>query len=394
LNDEIPEFPTSAAHGGDLAPDFELLRARTALPWVRLPDGTPARLVTGHEDVRTVLSDTRFTRDLVAGDQAPRSDAVARTVNQDGRPHAELRVIASRAFSVRQTAVNGPRIQELADTLIDDMVRGGAPADLVGALAAPLPALVICELLGLPAADQPLLREWCDRITAVGTGPDQDAWRGLGGYVDRAVRARQAELKRSGQPPTDLIGRLVHAQEENPLAHGELVSVVLLVLAGGLETTQTAIAGGVLRLLQDPAGLRQFGDDQGLVETACEEILRYQPIIDHNRAQRATQDVHLGGELVRAGEIVQVSINAANRDPAVFSKPDEFAVGRRPNPHLAFGHGAHHCLGAALARLQLTIVVSTLARRLPGLTLAEPAERLRWRGGHVTLRLEELPVAW
>jgi cytochrome P450 len=388
--DHTIDYPSSADHAGELPPEFDRLRRQKVLSEVRLVDGRNAWLVTRYDDVRTVLSDERFTRNTTAA-RTDGSETTARTVNMDGRPHVELRAVVSKAFAGRQINTKAARIQELTDSLLDAMEREGPPADLVRHVAAPLPAIVICELLGLPAADHPLFGDWCDRITRVG-GPDQSAWLELSAYLDRTVREKRADGR---SPDADLLSALIHAHDDaGQLNHQELISLALLVLAGGLETTQIAISAGLLRLLRNPDQLKQLRDNEDLLDTAIEEILRYQPVIDLNRVQVATEDVWLGEHLVRAGELVQISINSANRDEEIFAESARFEITRQPNPHLAFGHGAHHCLGAALARVELRVVFSAILQRFPGLALAVPTESLRWRGSHVTLALEELPVSW
>ena len=381
--DQILDFPSAANHAGGLPPELDGLRRSAPVSRVRLPDGRVAWLVTRHEHVSTVLAGGQFTRDTTG----PGPGAM-RTVNMDGAPHQELRGVVSRAFTVRQIENLRPRVRELTDRLLDRMAAAGPPADLVRHLAAPLPGIVICEMLGFPAGDHDRLAAWCDRITAVHAGGlDQAAWRELGGYVEGALR-------RPRRPDGDLLATLAEAENDGRITRPELISLAIVILAGGLETTRTAISAGVLRLLEHPAQLARLRADPHLIGAAVEEMIRFQPVVDLNRLQVATADVWLGDQLVRTGDLVQVSVNAANRDEDVFPGGAEFDIGRRPNPHLAFGHGAHRCLGAALARVELGTVLAALLRRFPALDLAVPAENLRWRGGHVAVGLEELPVTW
>ena len=410
-------YPSAADQFGELPDALDRLRSEPAAR-VRLPDGRTAWLVTRYEDVRTVLGDGSFTRDIPAAGanaqpqpmQPKQPVQPMRHVNMDGPEHLELRALVARPFTVRNVNALSPRIQELTDRLADDLEAAGPPADLIAHLAGPLPAIVICQLLGVPIEDHALLTDLCDRITAV-TGPDPDAWAALGRYFAGAVAAKEAAVAErekkqeqehertrivggDGESAADVLSVLIKAHREGAVTMPELIALAAVVLAGGLETTQTAISAGLLRLFREPGQLDKLRADPALLDGAIEELLRYQPVIDLNRVQRATKDVQLGGQLIAAGDLVQISINAANRDDAVFPRGACFDIGRRPNPHLAFGHGAHHCLGAALARLELRIVFGTLLRRFPGLALAAAPEELRWRSGHVTIGLAELPVTW
>ncbi|MFG2607093.1 cytochrome P450 [Streptomyces sp. NPDC048514] len=396
--DRVLDFLSSADSAGELHPRLVELRRQETLPRVLLADGQEAWLVTRNEDVRTVLSDRSFTRDVMGerARQAGETPGGARSVNMDGRPHNELRALVSKAFTVRRVEAMTPRIQAWTDELIDAMEETGPPADLVARLAVPLPALAICELLGFPVEDRQVLSGWCERITRLGEGgPDQRAWQELSAYIARRVPVERAALRGGLAPEASILTRLVHAHDsEDALSMEELLSLTVVVLAGGLETTQTAIGAGMVGLFRNPDQLDKVRADPDLVVPAVEELLRYQPVIDVNRVQVATRTVRLGGQEIRAGDLVQVSVNAANRDETVFPDSERCDVTRWPNPHLAFGYGAHHCLGAALARLELKTAFSTLLRRLPDLRPTVPLESLGWRGGHVTLGLEELPVAW
>ncbi|MFL6117958.1 MAG: cytochrome P450 [Catenulispora sp.] len=409
------EYPSAADHAGDLPPALAGPHSGP-LPRVRLPDGRTAWLVTRYADVRTVLDGEGFTRDLPRPDgpaqpQAPDSpqasqtpqtpqtapppQAPVRTVNSDGPAHLELRAVVSKPFTVRRIKALAPRVQEVTDRLLDAMVAAGQPADLAAAVAGPLPAILICDLLGLPDSDHAKLTAWCDRITVTAPGgPDPAAWSELGGFLAAAALAKRAEPAAGRAPDADILSSLIHAHDAGTLSMPELVGLAVVVLAGGLETTRTAIGAGLLRLFREPGQWEKLRADPDLVDGAVEEILRYQPVIDINRVQSATRDVRLGGRDIKAGDLVQICVNAANRDESVFPGGSAFDLTRAPGPHLAFGHGAHHCLGAALARLELRTVFSTLLRRLPGLAPAAAPEDLRWRGGHVTVGLPELPVTW
>ncbi|AOW89901.1 hypothetical protein BC342_29030 [Streptomyces olivaceus] len=252
-----------------------------------------------------MLSDRSFTRDVMGerARQAGQAPGGARSVNMDGRPHHELRALVSKAFTVRRIEAMTPRIQAWTDELIDAMEETGPPADLVARLAVPLPALAICELLGFPVEDRHVLSGWCERITRLGAGgPDPRAWRELSAYIARRVPVERAALRGGLAPEASILTRLVHAHDsEDALSMEELLSLTVVVLAGGLETTQTAIGAGIVRLFRNPDQLDKVRADPDLVVPAVEEILRCQPVIDVNRVQVATRAVRLGGQEIRAG---------------------------------------------------------------------------------------------
>lgn len=393
--DRIIDYPSSACHAGELPPELECtdVDGKEPLSRIRLLDGQIAWLVTRYQDVQAVLAGDSFTRDIAAA--RSQTGARPRTVNMDGRPHLELRSLVARAFTGGRIGALAPYVQELADSLLDSLELGGSPGDLVSGFAAPLPAIVICRLLGFPADDSAALSRWCDRITAVGDQETvQSAWLELGGYVDGAVQSRHAALEGRSAPDEDLLTTLARAEADGKLTREELISLAIVILAGGLETTETAISAGLVRMLSNPDQFAMLRADLGLLDTAVEEMLRRQPVINLNRVQIATADVWLGEQFVAAGDLVQISINSANRDDEVFRESARFDIARQPNPHLAFGYGAHHCLGAALARLELRTAFSTILRRFPGIELAVAPDRLRWRDGHFTISLAELPVTW
>lgn len=398
-------------HGAAL---LTTLRTHEPVCRVRLPDGEDAWLVTRYDDVRVLLADPRFSRNHQprgdagdgrpadrAGDRATRPAELApetdRTFGMEGPPHAALRRLVARSFTARRVEALRPRIQEITDGLIGELrrLRGDRPdgaVDLVGHFAAPLPLAVICELLGVPAGDGPLLRTLSDTTLSVTAYPRSEvleAWRTLFEYF------RYAVVGKRNAPADDLLSALLTLSDETDvLTETELVYLAVSVLIGGHESTANAIGLGVWRLLQHPDQVAAIRQDPALVATAVEELLRYQPLGFVDRRRVATEDVELGGVTIRAGEMVLAGVMSANRDEDRFAEPDHFDVARTPNPHLAFGYGPHYCLGAALAQAELQIALGSLLRAFPGLRLSVPADQVRWRPGLMVVGLCELPVTW
>jgi cytochrome P450 len=348
---------------------------------VRAPTGDEVWLVADHRLGRAVLSDPRFSRAAAALPGAPRINSVnpapSSMMSMDGADHARLRRLVAGAFAPRRMATLAPRIQRRVDDLLDAMTAAGSPADLVAGFAAPLPVAVISDLLGIPDADLPAVRSWAGVLfDLTASTPTEKARRGfeLFGYMSRLVDRKRTE------PADDLLGDLTAAHDTGTLSRVELIDLALAMLTAGYETTVGQIGLSVLTLLSDPAS-RPAGDERS-VAAAVEEYLRVVPATPMTFTRVARRDVPLGEVTVRAGEAVVVSLLHANHDPA------------RTSAHLTFGHGPHFCLGAGLARLQVTVALGTLLRRLPGLRLAPGPDAVGWAEGLATRSLTRLVVHW
>jgi cytochrome P450 RapN len=390
-------YPFGPAEALDLDPAYTRLRAEQAPIRVRMPYGGEAWLAIRHEDVRTVLADPRFSRAATVGKDVPRTQPLIQhdpsILGMDPPEHSRLRRLVAKAFTARHVDRLRPRVQEIIDELVDAMVAGGPPADLAESLAWPLPITVICELLGVPYADRKDFRAWTDLMLAVGDvdrSHIEDAQVSLRRYLADLVAERRAT------PTDDLLGQLVQARDEGDrLSEQELIVFGVTLLVAGHETTANQTGNFVYTLLRDRRLWESLVADPDLVPAAVEELMRFVPLgASAAFARIATEDVLLGTQLVRAGEAVLVQIASANRDETVFERPDEIDFGRQDNPHVAFGHGVHHCLGAPLARLELRMAVSTLVRRLPGLRLAVAEQDVRWRVDRLVRGVLALPVAW
>jgi cytochrome P450 len=299
----------------------------------------------------------------------------------------------AKAFTARRVELLRPRTQEIADGLVDALVADGAPADLVDKFALPLPVTVICELLGVPVGDRELFQGWANALLSTTSKTAEEIGQAYGAfamYMAQLIAARRGDLR------DDLLSALITARDErDSLSEAELVEMSITLLTAGHETTASQIPNMVFALLQHPAALQAVRDKPELVPAAVEELMRWIPLgAAATFARYPSEDVEVGGVLVRAGEPVLASLIAANRDPSVFTDPDEIDFTRTELPHLGFGHGVHHCLGAPLARMELQVALSTLLRRLPGLRLAVPEADLPWKTGMLVRAPLRLPVAW
>nr|WP_323847482.1 cytochrome P450 [Allosaccharopolyspora coralli] len=257
----------------------------------------------------------------------------------------------------------------------------------------PLPVIVICELLGVPHEDRAQFEQWSEAFTSLTKLSRQeieDYGVRMYGYMGELIAQRRQD------PQDDLISALVFAQsDQGRMSEEELMLLCVGILVAGHETTGSQISNFVYLLLQHPELLAQLQSDLDLVPSAVEELLRHVPLGASSVFPRyATEDVDIGGVTVGAGDPVLVSLPAANRDRSVFSESETLLLDRHDNPHVTFGHGPHHCLGAHLARVELQVAVRTLLERLPGLRLAVPEPKVRWKTGLLVRGPLELPLDW
>ncbi|MFJ8623347.1 cytochrome P450 [Kitasatospora sp. NPDC093550] len=355
-----------------------------------------AWLLTGYEDVKAVTADPRFSRALTVDrpvtSMTPHRLAPAGGIGRTDPPdHTRLRRLVAQAFHRKRVAELRIGAQASADRLVGAMVRQGPPAELTGSLTGPLPERVVGTLLGLPPADLPRLQQWRAVILSSSRSPDEgnavkaEIARYFGELADHRLRHRG----------DDLFSELVAAHADGALSRPELVSLSVMVVLNALDQVRNQTSTMVYTLLTHPGQLERLRAEPALLPAAVEELLRFIPQRNGVGLPRiATEDVAVAGALIRAGEAVYVSYLAANRDPRVFTDPDRLDLTRDEAPHLAFGHGAHYCVGAALTRMQAQVVLGTLLRELPGLRLAVPPERVSWHRGTVNRGPETLPVTW
>ncbi|MFJ5927743.1 cytochrome P450 [Kitasatospora sp. NPDC092948] len=389
------------ADGLDLDPKYAGLRETDPVTRVTLRYGGDAWLVTRHADVKTVLADPRFSRAAAAGRDIARTLPLpdqqdASLPSLDPPEHTRLRRLVARTFTARWVKERRERIQAIVDGLLDDVVAAGPGTDLVGALAWQVPLRVIAEILGVPADERDGLKELLEQSVALSADDPEvimAADAALDAYLAKLIAERRVE------PAADLLSELVQARDEGDrLSEDELVTLGVNLLIAGQETTANEIGNFLYTLLGRRELWEQLVADPGLVPNAVEELLRHTPLESSvgglGFTRVALEDVELGGRTIRAGDAVVAQNASANRDERVFDHPEDIDFHRESVPHLTFGHGPHHCLGAPLARLELQTVVATLVRRLPGLRLAIPADEVQWTTNRAVRGVRALPVAW
>jgi cytochrome P450 len=381
-------------------PAYEKLREAGPAHRVTLQSGQEAWAVTRLEDVRQLLTDPRFSSDrfnpgfpiLTKTGRPQRRRFTASLINMDPPEHGAARREVVGEFTVKRMKALQPRIQQIVDEHIDAMLAGPQPADLVSALALPVPSLVICEQLGVPYADHEFFQVRSSTLLnrEVTQEARIQAVEELQNYLDELVTAKEAD------PTDDLLGRqiLKQREEHGDVAHDELVSLAFLLLLAGHETTANMISLGTVALLENPDQLEIIKNDPGKTLDAVEELLRYFTIAEFATSRVATEDVEIGGQLIREGEGVLGLSYSGNRDEAAFENPDDLDLERGARHHVAFGFGPHQCLGQNLARMELQIVFDTLFRRIPELKLAAPVDQLPFKHDSSIFGLYCLPVTW
>jgi cytochrome P450 len=370
-------YPFAEEPGLELPKEYAAARDVPGLMRIKLPYGEVAWLAARYDDVRLVLGDRRFSRAMAIEADVPRMTAVKQdpgvVMSLDPPEHTRLRTLVAKAFTQRRVEQLRIRVRELAEGLADALVVHGPPVELVENFALPLPVAVICELLGVPVTDRPKFQAWSDAVLS--TNPTTAAqheqnWAEFHEYMSGLIAQRRAE------PADDLMTALIQARDEHDrLSEFELVNMCNGILLAGHETTASHIPNFIHVLLEHPERLAELRADLDLMPSAIEELMRFVPLqFGPGFPRYAAEDIEVGGTLVRAGDPVVLSIAAANRDPRKFTDPDELRFDRGDNPHVGFGHGAHFCLGAPLARIELQEGLRALITRLPGLRVADKIE--------------------
>jgi len=383
----------------ELHPEYSRLRDEGKPVRVLMPYGGQAWLVVTYHDVKTVLSDKRFSLAATFNRDVPRLFPLVQDqpslVLMDPPEHTRLRKLVAGAFTNRRIEQLRPRIQQIVDDLLDRMVAKGQPADLIADFGFPLPITVICEMLGIPVEDRRRFRGWSDTVLALTSCPPDDIAAAI-----KALKAYFAELvaSRREKPTNDLFGTLVKVRDEGDgLSEEELVVFAGTLLVAGHETTANLIGNSLYTLITHPDQFDRLKSDPTVLPAAIEELLRFIPArASVSRSKIAVEDVELSGVLIRAGDSVVAHLASANRDKTVFDRPDELDLARQVNPHVTFGPGIHHCLGAQLTRLELQVALGSLLKRLPNPRFAVPVEDVEasFKRGHLLRGLTSLPIAW
>ncbi|PXX59154.1 nocardicin N-oxygenase [Nocardia tenerifensis] len=395
---EVRQYPFGEPVRLDMDPLFARLRREEPVSRVQLPYGGEGWLVTRYADAKLVLADQRFSRAVTVDREdiprtTPNPSRQNSMLSMDPPEHSRLRKLVAKAFTSRRVEQLRPRAQQIVDERLTEIEKAGPVADLVQSLALPLPVTVICEMLGVPTRDQHRFRDFSDTVLSTTAHTPQqieDARTALEDYLAEVVAQRRR------QPTDDLMGALVAARDnDDRLTEDELVNMGIGLLIAGHETTANQIANFTYVLLSEPRQWALLRERPELVPGAIEELLRYVQLGSGGSFARvATEDVELSGVTVRAGESVIVNTQAANRDESVFENSEELDLTRNDNPHMAFGHGVHHCLGAQLARLELQVAIGSLLQRFPTLRLAVPVEEVPWKTGLLVRGPKALPVSW
>jgi len=392
------EFPPARAEGCPFDPPPVLSDLGGRPVRVVLWDGQVAWMFTRYEDVRAVLEDPRFSSDALDPrfpHEAPAMKArsmIRQLVIMDPPDHTVLRRILARNFVIRRLDQMRPRIQGIVDELIDDLLVQERPVDLVERFAFPLPALVVSDFLGVPFEDRYVLAELQSAQSDAAT-TDADAQANFASYCAYIERIVAEKEDHRGD---DVISRLLTEHLDNgTLTRTEVVANVRLLLAAAFDSTASQLGLGMLLLFlhEDQRALLQA--DPTMIGPAVEEILRYVSVDQYGRRRLATEDISVGGVLVRAGDGVIVHQVTANRDAAVFRDPDRFDVTRADaRNHLAFSGGVHQCLGQALARMEMQTAINTILRRIPTLRLAVSLDDISFKHQKGTYGIHHLPVTW
>jgi cytochrome P450 len=400
---EIPEYPMARAVGCPFAPppDVMALAAERPLSRVRIWDGSTPWLVTGYEQCRELFSDSRVSVDdrvpgfphwnagmLATVHKRPRS-----VFTSDGEEHTRFRRMLSKPFTFKRVEGLRPTIQQITDDHIDAMLAGPKPADVVTALALPVPSLVISQLLGVPFEDAEMFQHHASvGLARYATG--EDTAKGAISLHKYLIQLVEAKMEAPGE---DAVSDLAERVKAGELSVKEAAQLGTGLLIAGHETTANMIGLGVLALLTHPDQLAVMRDaeDPKVIASAVEELLRYLSIIQNGQRRVAVEDIHIAGETIRAGDGIIIDLAPANWNPSAFSEPDRLYLHRSgADRNVAFGYGRHQCVGQQLARAELQIVFHTLFRRIPTLSLAVPVTDIPFKHDRLAYGVYELPVNW
>lgn len=398
----VLDYPLDRAPGCPFAPPPEVLGLITERPLsrVRIWDGSTPWLVTGYTELKSLMSDPRISVE----DHHPgfphwnegMLDLVnhrAKSVfNTDGEEHSRFRRMMTKPFTVKRVDALRPAIQQITDDHIDAVLAGPKPADLVEALALPVPSLVISEMLGVPYEDHEFFQQHATTgVSRYATKEEAANGRvGLGRYLIDLLESKMED------PAEDMVTELAERVTAGEISMKEAAQIGTGVLIAGHETSANMISLGTLALLEHPdqLALLRDTDDPKVVANAVEELLRYLSIIQNGQRRVALDDIEIGGHTIKAGEGVIIDLAPANWDPHQFPEPDKLDLTRPARLHVGFGFGPHQCVGQQLARVELQIVFKTLLTRIPDMRLAIPIEDVEFKHDKLAYGVYRLPVTW
>jgi cytochrome P450 len=400
---DAPDYPMPRAAGCPFAPPPDVMALAEARPLsrVRIWDGSTPWLVTGYEQCRELFSDSRVSvDDRVPGFPHWNAGMVA-TVHKrprsvftaDGEEHTRFRRMLSKPFTFRRVENLRPTIQRITDESIDAMLAGPQPADIVTALALPVPSVVISQLLGVPYEDAEMFQHHANvGLARYATGDDT-----VKGAISLHKYLSQLVEKKMENPAEDAVSDLAERVKAGELSVKEAAQLGTGLLIAGHETTANMLGLGVLALLENPDQLPAIrdADDPKIVANAVEELLRYLSIIQNGQRRVALEDISIAGEVIRAGEGIIIDLAPANWDADAFTEPERLYLHRSgADRNVAFGYGRHQCVGQQLARAEMQIVFRTLFQRVPTLELAVPLEDVPFKHDRLAYGVYELPVTW
>jgi cytochrome P450 len=400
---EIPDYPMARNEGCPFAPppDVMALAEERPLSRVRIWDGSTPWLITGYEQVRELFSDSRVSVD----DRVPGfphwNEGMLSTVHKrprsvftaDGDEHTRFRRMLSKPFTFKRVEGLRPTIQQITDDSIDAMLAGPQPADVVSAIALPVPSVVISQMLGVPYEDAEMFQHHAN-VGLARYAAAEDTMKGamsLHKYLAQLVEAKMEN------PAEDAVSDLAERVKAGELSVKEAAQLGTGLLIAGHETTANMLGLGVLALLLNPsqAAVIRDADDPKVLANAVEELLRYLSIIQNGQRRVALEDIHIAGETIRANDGIIIDLAPANWDADAFTEPDRLYLHRSgADRNVAFGYGRHQCVGQQLARAELQIVYQTLFRRIPTMTLAVPVEKIPFKHDRLAFGVYELPVNW
>lgn len=388
---------------------FEQMRANDPVfQQAGLDGSTPIWFVTRYEDVEKVLLDDKhfvldaglvYNEEELQAKYEPSPDPTVDSMlnnhmlNKDGEDHRRLRSLVSKAFTPRVIRNMRPRIEMIANNLLDRVEADGT-MELVSDFAFPLPITVIAELLGIPLENQNQFRIWSNAFVrpAITDGEQKEAFQLLQafvGYMQKLVADRRQH------PGDDLLSGLIHVEEDGDrLSEGELISMMVLLVVAGHETTVSLIGNAVLALLQHPDTRAEVLHDSDVIPAVVEECLRYDSPVERSLTRIVRNDMEFAGHQLKQGDLIITVVGSANRDETQFESAPTLDIHRKPNNHIAFGKGVHYCLGAPLARLEGEIALRLLFDRMPDLSLDISSDQLEWRDVPIFRNLVQLPVKW